>query len=286
MLIIQCKLERVIIMGKNRNLLYIVIINVVLLTFVFSVIKLNNIEFDKNLILVNANAELSNKKVCWGIKRAKDHAQPDVGASNKSVLEKYGGMCLGKSDSKKIYLTFDAGYEAGYMEKILEVLKKNEVKACFFITAHYLNTQPELVKKMIDEGHVVGNHTVNHKSMSEISNETIQTEVMNLHTAIYDKFGYEMKYIRPPKGEFSQRTLEYTKSLGYTTVMWSLAYDDWDEGKQGREEYGKSKVIENLHNGAIILLHSNSKDNSNILNDVIIEAKNMGYEFESLEKFE
>ena len=178
------------------------------------------------------------------------------------------------------------GYEAGYMEKILEVLKKNNVKACFFITAHYLNTQPDLVKRMIDEGHIVGNHTVNHKSMPEIDNKTIKNEVMDLHEAVYDKFGYEMKYIRPPKGEFSERTIEFTNSLGYRTVMWSLAYDDWDEAKQGREDYGRSKVLDNVHNGAVILLHSNSKDNSNILNDVINGIRDMGYEFETLDNFE
>lgn len=122
--------------------------------------------------------------------------------------------------------------------------------------------------------------------MPEIELDTIKKEVMNLHTAVYEKFGYEMKYIRPPKGEFSERTINYTNSLGYTTVLWSLAYDDWDENKQGREAYGKSKVLDNLHNGAIILLHSNSKDNANILDSVIKEAKNNGYEFKSLDEFE
>ena len=172
------------------------------------------------------------------------------------------------------------------MEKILEVLKQNDVKACFFITAHYLNTHPELVQRMIDDGQIVGNHTVNHKSMPEIDNETIKKEVMDLHNAVFEKYGYEMKYIRPPKGEFSERTLDYTNSLGYKTVMWSVAYDDWDEKKQGREDYGKAKVLENMHNGAVILLHSNSKDNCNMLNDVIKEVKNMGYEFKSLDDFQ
>lgn len=122
--------------------------------------------------------------------------------------------------------------------------------------------------------------------MPEVELDTIKKEVMNLHTAVYEKFGYEMKYIRPPKGEFSERTISYTNSLGYTTVLWSLAYDDWDENKQGREAYGKSKVLDNLHNGAIILLHSNSKDNANILDSIIKEAKNNGYEFKSLDEFE
>ena len=107
-----------------------------------------------------------------------------------------------------------------------------------------------------------------------------------MHSAVYEKFGYEMKYFRPPKGELSERTLSYTNSLGYTSVLWSLAYDDWDENKQGREEYGKSKILENIHNGAIILLHSNSKDNCNILDDVIKEVRRQGYEFKSLDEYE
>ena len=273
-------------MKLNKKILCSVFTIFFIFVFMFSIIKFNDLNFTDNFITTNASNELSNKKICWGITRKDNHEQPDVGSKNKELLDKYKGICLGNSESKKVYLTFDSGYEAGYMEKILEVLKQNNVKACFFITAHYLNTQPDLVKKMIEEGHIVGNHTVNHKSMPEINNDVIKKEVMDLHTAVYDKFGYEMKYIRPPKGEFSERTLDYTNSLGYKTVMWSLAYDDWDEAKQGREAYGKSKVIENVHNGAVILLHSNSKDNSNILNDVIKEIRNMGYEFDTLDNFE
>lgn len=132
----------------------------------------------------------------------------------------------------------------------------------------------------------LGNHTVNHKSMPELTEEKIKTEVMDLHQAIYEKFNYEMKYIRPPKGEFSKRTLEYTNSLGYQTVMWSFAYEDWNENNQPNEEKSKQKIIENLHNGEIILLHANSKTNLNILDSVIKESKNMGYEFKSLDEFE
>ena len=177
-------------------------------------------------------------------------------------------------------------YEAGYTEKILDTLKENNVKAAFFITAHYVNTAPELVKRMLDEGHIVGNHTVNHKSMPDLSEEEIKKEVMDLHVAIYNKFGYEMKYIRPPKGEFSERTLVVTNNLGYKTVMWSLAYDDWDENNQGREEYAKNKILNNIHNGAVILLHGNSKDNANVLGECINKVKEMGYEFKCLDMFE
>ena len=178
------------------------------------------------------------------------------------------------------------GYEAGYTAHILDVLKENNVKALFFITGHYLNTQEELVKRMIEEGHAVGNHTVNHKALTTLSDEQIKSEIMTLHNALYDKLGYEMTYFRPPKGEYSQKVLSIVTGLGYKTVLWSSAYDDWDENKQGREEYGKKKILDNLHNGCVLLLHATSKDNSNILDAVIKEAQNMKYEFKSIDEFE
>ena len=139
---------------------------------------------------------------------------------------------------------------------------------------------------MIDEGNIIGNHTVNHKSMPDLEDEKVKSEVMDLHTVIYEKFGYEMKYIRPPKGEFSERTLKITNSLGYKNVMWSFAYEDWNEDNQPGEEKSKKKILDNLHNGEIMLLHGNSKTNTNILDSLIKEAKNMGYEFKSLDDFE
>lgn len=250
--------------------------------FTFSVIQSNE---NKNTIETSTKV-VNNQKIGWGIKRSDNHEQPDVGSVNKSIIEKYEGICLGNKDKKYIYLTFDNGYEAGYTEKILEVLKQNSVPATFFLTAHYINSEPKLVQRMINEGHIIGNHTVNHKSMPEIDNETIKKEVMELHTAVYEKFGYEMKYIRPPKGEYSERTIAYTNTLGYKTVMWSFAYDDWEEKRQGREAYGKKKILDNVHNGEIMLLHGTSKDNSNILDECIKEIKNMGYEFRSLDDFE
>lgn len=268
-----------------------ILIIIIIAVFIVGVATVNKIR-STDAVLASTNLEMSsieslnNKTIGWGIKRNDNHEQPDVGTKNKEILDKYQGIYMGNKDKKYIYLTFDLGYEAGYTEKILEILKQNEVKATFFITAHYLNTQTELVKRMIDEGHIVGNHTVNHKSMPSCSLDTIKKEMMDLHKAIYDKFGYEMKYMRPPKGEYSERTVAYTNTLGYTTVMWSFAYDDWDEAKQGREEYGKKKILDNVHNGEVMLLHATSKDNSNILNDVIKEIKNMGYEFRNIDNFE
>ena len=264
---------------------------VVASAFLLGVLIVGNTDTNKNVLTsttINGIEieSLDNKKIGWGIKRNDNHEQPDVGNVNRKILDKYQGLYMGNKEQKLVYLTFDLGYEAGYTPKILEVLKQNEVKATFFITAHYVNTQPDLVKQMIDEGHIIGNHTVNHKSMPSCSLETIKKELMDLHSAIYDKFGYEMKFIRPPKGEYSERTVAYTNTLGYTSVMWSFGYDDWDEKKQGREEYGKKKILDNVHNGEIILLHATSKDNANILDDVIKEIKNMGYEFRNIDQFE
>ena len=264
---------------------------VVASAFLLGVLIVGNTDTNKNVLTsttINGIEieSLDNKKIGWGIKRNDNHEQPDVGNVNRKILDKYQGLYMGNKEQKLVYLTFDLGYEAGYTPKILEVLKQNEVKTTFFITAHYVNTQPDLVKQMIDEGHIIGNHTVNHKSMPSCSLETIKKEVMDLHSAIYDKFGYEMKFIRPPKGEYSERTVAYTNTLGYTSVMWSFGYDDWDEKKQGREEYGKKKILDNVHNGEIMLLHATSKDNANILDDVIKEIKNMGYEFRNIDQFE
>ena len=236
--------------------------------------------------VVKTNANVSNKKIEWGIKRNDNHEQPDVGSENRRILEENNGICLGNSETKTIYLTFDEGYEAGYTEEILKILKQNDVKATFFLTAHYVNTQENLVKQMIEEGHIIGNHTVNHKSMPSLTEEEIKKEVMDLHQSVYEKFGYEMKYIRPPKGEFSEKTLQVTNTLGYENVMWSFAYEDWNEEKQPDEEKAKNKILNNLHNGELMLLHGNSKTNMNILDGVIKEAKNMGYVFKSLDEFE
>ena len=229
---------------------------------------------------------LSNKMLAWGFRRGQNHEQATLDTESEIVIKKYNGISMGNKESNKIYLTFDCGYEAGYTEKILDILAENNVKATFFITAHYLNTSENIVKRMIEEGHIVGNHTVNHKCLPNITDEEIKKEVMDLHNAVFEKFGYEMTYFRPPKGEFSERVIDVVSKLNYITVMWSSAYDDWDESKQNREEYGKKKIIDNIHNGCVLLLHATSKDNSVILGDVIKEIKNMGYEFKNIDEFE
>ena len=265
---------------KNKKM--IVALGFMIIILLFSIVAVKK---DENVVRTSVNTVLSNKKIGWGIKRAKNHEQPDLGAYNKKLIDENEEIAMGNTEDKYVYLTFDNGYEAGYTSQILDTLKENNVKAAFCITGHYLNSKPELVKRMIDEKHIIGNHTINHFSLPDLSDEELKSEITKLHTSVCDKFGYEMKYLRPPKGEFSQRTLSLTKSLGYTTVMWSFAYDDWDENKQGREEYAKEKILSNIHNGCVILLHANSKDNANILDGIIKEIKNMGYEFKTLDEF-
>src|SRR5574344_1952671 len=151
---------------------------------------------NENNVAIATSATVSNKKIGWGIKRVSNHKQPDLGAQNKRLIEESSGMAMGNAEEKFVYLTFDEGYEAGYTAELLNTLKENNVKATVFITAHYLNTQEELVKRMIDDGHIVGNHTVNHYSMPDITDEKIKDEIMKLHSALYEKTGYEMKYLR------------------------------------------------------------------------------------------
>jgi peptidoglycan-N-acetylmuramic acid deacetylase len=170
----------------SRKIIYTLII-IIIFIFTFSIVSTNK-ETKENVITTSSNAKLSNKKIGWGIKRNDNHKQPDLGSSNKNLLDKYEGIAMGNDEDKYVYLTFDEGYEAGYTSKLLDILKENEVKAAFFITGHYLNTQSDLVKRMIDEGHIVGNHTVNHKSMPDLDDNKIKEEVMTLHTAVYEKF--------------------------------------------------------------------------------------------------
>lgn len=238
------------------------------------------------VILKCEGTEVSNKMYAWGFRREGVGLRPVLDKDANEVIKKYEGISIGNEEKKIIYITFDAGYEAGYTEKILDVLKKHNVKASFFITGHYLNTAEDLVKRMIEEGHIVGNHTVNHKCLPDISNEEIESEIRKLDTALFEKFGYEMTYFRPPKGEFSERVIKKVSELGYKTVMWSSAYDDWDKDKQNREEYGTKKILDNLHNGCVLLLHATSQDNANILDNVIEQIKAQGYEIKNLDEFE
>ena len=241
-------------------------------------------ELNQNEIYTNSEAGVSNTKIEWGIKRKDNNEQPELGQKNVELINKYNGIAIGNNQDKTIYLTYDLGYEAGYTAKILDTLKDKNVQGTFFITAHYLNTAPELVEKMIKEGHIVGNHTVNHKSMPELSDNELKNELMKLNQSLYERFEYEMKYMRPPKGEYSERTLKISNDLGFKTVMWSFAYVDWNEDSQPSNEEALKKITSNFHNGEVMLLHATSKTNSEIMGQIIDEARSQGYEFKSLDE--
>ncbi len=215
----------------------------------------------------------------WGIARGKNGELPRADPGAPELLARYNSIYLGDTDKKTIYLTFDEGYENGYTSKILDILYENKVKALFFITGPYLEKEDVLVQRMLDEGHCVGNHTINHKSLPLLDEKGIEDEVVGLDRHFYQKYGKNMIFLRPPKGEYSEKSLEITSKLGYINVFWSFAYDDWAVDRQRGWEYAFEKVKQNLHNGEIMLLHAVSKDNCEALNSIIEYARSAGYEF-------
>lgn len=226
-----------------------------------------------------STASHSNELLRWGISRKGNNQTPDADPGTPELLKKYGGVYLGDTSQNKIYLTFDEGYENGYTAKILDVLRDNNVNAMFFITGPYLKEHEDLVRRMVEEGHVVGNHTIHHPSLPSLDNKKVEEEVLELDRNFGEVFGEKMKYLRPPKGEYSERTLAITNQLGYTNLFWSFAYDDWHRDKIRGKEYAYEKVMNNLHNGAVILLHAVSKDNADALDMIIKGAREKGYEF-------
>lgn len=221
----------------------------------------------------------------WGLSFGIPGAAPQGNASQEELLL-YNARYIANTAEKKIYLTFDAGYENGFTEQILDVLKKHEVPATFFLVEHYLKTQPELVLRMANEGHTVGNHTASHPDMSKISSkEELQKELASVEIRYREITGKEMKKLyRPPQGKYSITNLQHAKELGYTTLFWSLAYADWDNSNQPKPTDAIRKLNGRIHNGAIVLLHSTSGTNAEILDQLIGDWKGMGYTFGSVEE--
>lgn len=224
---------------------------------------------------------LDSKGTGWGFVRRKG-SKPDIPDSQKNILKTYNGYYLGNTNEKCLYLTFDEGYENGFTAMILDVLKKTETPAAFFVTGPYLEGQEELIKRMINEGHTVGNHTVNHLNLPKQSTETVKEELLELNKKCEELYGYKMEYMRPPEGEFSEKTLAITKDMGFKTIMWSFAYKDWDVNNQKGADYAYQSVMPYLHNGAIILLHAVSQDNATALERIITDARTQGYTFKSI----
>ena len=222
---------------------------------------------------------LSREKVGYGQGTQLNNDNKPTGALDFN--EKYGiynAYAIGK-DEKTITLTFDQGYENGYTEKILDTLKEKEVTAVFFVLQDYAEKNPELIKRMIDEGHTVGNHSVSHKSMPQLSQVECENEIRQLHDYMSENYNYEMSLFRPPMGEFSEFSLAVTSNCGYETMLWSYAYEDWNVDNQPEPKASLEKLTNALHDGAIYLLHSVSSTNAEILGDFIDNAENTGYVF-------
>ena len=220
----------------------------------------------------------------WGLSFRQEGAAP-IGNAGIDQLKQYDAAYIGDSSQKVLYLTFDAGYENGCTEKILDTLKKHQITATFFLVGNYIEKNADLVRRMTDEGHIVANHTMHHYDMSKIADKAAFTkELQDLEGLYKQTTGKEMpKYYRPPQGIYSEDNLRRAKELGYKTVFWSLAYVDWNNDSQPTKEQAFSKLLPRTHNGAVILLHPTSQTNAEILDELITKWKEMGYSFHSLD---
>lgn len=230
-------------------------------------------------------SSLSNTKIDWWLVRAKNHETPGFNDKLSFKLSDYHAHAVGDTSRPVIYLTFDEGYENGYTPQILDALKATDTRAMFFVTLPYVNQNPDLIKRMYDEGHLVCNHSNHHLSMPSLGDnpEKFNAEFTSVSEAYTALTGATMPpFFRPPMGHYSERSLALTKALGYHTVFWSFAYCDWKPEAQPNPVEAKKLMVDNLHHGAIYLLHAVSKTNASVLADFINEAKSMGYTFELL----
>ena len=228
----------------------------------------------------NEAVETVAENTNWGL-GFKEDGKPPTGNASVADLAKHNAYYIGDTSKNIIYLPFDAGFETGNTEKILDSLKKHNVKATFFLVGNYIETSPELVKRMVEEGHTIGNHTYSHPDMSKISDEeSFKKELQSLESLYKETTGQELlKIYRPPQGKYCVSNLEMADKLGYKTIFWSLAYVDWYENKQPTKEEAFNKLLKRIHPGAIVLLHSTSKTNGDILDELLTKWEDMGYSF-------
>ena len=222
----------------------------------------------------------------WGLGFGESGTQP-TGNASPEEMAKYNAYYIGSKEKNVIYLTFDCGYENGNTPAILDALKKHQAKATFFVVGHFLESSPDLIQRMIQEGHTVGNHTYHHPDMSSISTmEAFQKELDDVRNLYKEITGQEMVlYYRPPQGKYSTENLKMAKELGYRTFFWSLAYVDWNADNQPTHETAFSKLLPRIHPGAIVLLHNTSKTNGEILDELLTKWEEMGYTFGTLDAF-
>lgn len=221
----------------------------------------------------------------FGFKKSVNGSLPSIDEEGfKPIITKNEALFLGDTTKKELFLTFDNGYENGYTARILDVLKDKNVPALFFVTGHYVKDQPELLKRMVNEGHLIGNHSWSHPDMTKLSEGQIASELAQVKDKVEQLTGQQgMDYLRPPRGIFNDNVLAVSKRNGYTSVFWSIAYKDWDVNAQRGGSYAFEQVTKQLHPGAILLLHSVSKDNAEALGNIIDEARRQGYEFRALD---
>lgn len=219
----------------------------------------------------------------WGLGFGEPGTQP-VGNASTEDLAWYHAYYMGDGSEKVLYLTFDCGYENGNTEPILDALKKHNAPATFFVVGHFLETEPELVKRMVEEGHAVGNHTYHHPDMASISDmESFGNEVNDVAQLFREITGKELSpYYRPPQGKCNVRNLEMAEELGYYTIFWSLAYVDWNQDNQPSHEEAFDKLTTRVHPGAVVLLHNTSSTNGEILDELLTKWEEMGYSFRPL----
>lgn len=245
------------------------------------------LDFLKSVFVANESSNtVSTKEYSWYFQPRKDNMPPEGPKETRELISKYKCYHLGDTLKKVLYLTFDEGYEAGYTAPILDVLKKHNVKAAFFVVKPYITANPELIKRMVDEGHLVCNHSARHPSMASIKDETkFISELSDVEVAYENVTGKKIsKYFRPPMGKYSELSLQYTQNYGYKTIFWSFAYMDWLTNKQPSHETAKKRILQRTHNGGIMLLHAVSKTNAEILDDIITDWKSQGYELKSLDE--
>lgn len=222
--------------------------------------------------------EYDTAAITWGPGNIKDHARPTDPENLQKKYGELGGKWL-MADDKNVCLTFDEGYENGYTAQILDTLKEKNVRAIFFCTYDYVKDNPELVNRMINEGHIVGNHSYRHYNFTNVDIDTARDEITILHDYMSEQFGYEMNYFRFPEGAFSEQTLALAKDLGYTTLFWSFAYADWDRNSPPSTETAYEKITSSVHNGAILLLHAVCSSNAEVLGRAIDNITEQGYSF-------
>jgi peptidoglycan-N-acetylmuramic acid deacetylase len=235
-------------------------------------------------VFFTQDVEANTTSYGWGLPRHNTGERPYPGKLYEDILSKHNAVYIDKINDKNLYLTFDAGFENGYTEMILDVLKEERVPATFFLTGQYLEKNEDIVKRMVKERHIIGNHTYYHPDLTKISKEKYKEDIELFEAKYFEITNKKLqKIMRPPSGTFSDRSLQIADELGYYNIFWSLAYKDWEINNQKGADYAYNSVMKKIHPGAIILLHNVSEDNAKALKRIIVDLKKQGYRFESID---